>query len=93
MNSLTQPMADDRYLVAQIAKGDKRALEALYTQYQRPVFAYLLQLTSDYGLAEEILQDTQVAGIISLLTTLLLFAILLPLYVSAIRLGFLSASC
>ncbi len=30
-------------------------------RYQRPLFHYLLQLTPDYGLAEELLQDTLVA--------------------------------
>jgi RNA polymerase sigma factor (sigma-70 family) len=61
MNVHTRPGEENRHLVVQIAGGDRRALEALYALYQRPVFTYLLQLTSDYGLAEEILQDTLVA--------------------------------
>ena len=44
-----------------IARGDRQALSELYACYQRTLFAYLLQLTPDYGLAEELLQDTLVA--------------------------------
>jgi RNA polymerase sigma factor (sigma-70 family) len=61
MNLHVRPVEDDRHLVAQIAHGEKHALEELYARYQRPIFTYLLQLTADYGLAEEILQDTLVA--------------------------------
>jgi RNA polymerase sigma factor (sigma-70 family) len=33
----------------------------LYERYQRTLFSYLRQLTPDYGLAEELLQDTLIA--------------------------------
>ncbi len=56
-----QPVADDRQLLRDIAAGSRQALSELYTRYQRPLFNYLLQLTPDYGLAEELLQDTLVA--------------------------------
>ena len=56
-----EPRADDAQLLRQIAQGDRQALSELYALYQRPLFAYLLQLTPDYGLAEELLQDTLVA--------------------------------
>lgn len=56
-----ESLTDDARLVRRIAKGDRQALSELYTLYQRPLFAYLLQLTPDYGLAEELLQDTLVA--------------------------------
>lgn len=48
-------------LLERIARGDRDALAELYSQYQRPLFRYLCQLTPDRGLAEEILQDTLVA--------------------------------
>lgn len=48
-------------LLERIARGDREALAELYSQYQRPLFRYLCQLTPDRGLAEEILQDTLVA--------------------------------
>jgi RNA polymerase sigma factor (sigma-70 family) len=51
----------DRQLLKQIADGDRHALTDLYSHFQRPLFSYLLQLTPDYGLAEELLQDTFVA--------------------------------
>src|SRR5579859_2532839 len=52
---------DERQMTRRIAAGDREALDELYTRYQRVLFNYLLQLTPDYGLAEEILQDTLVA--------------------------------
>lgn len=57
----TEPARDDIWLIKRIARGDRQALSELYACYQRPLFAYLLQLTPDYGLAEELLQDTLVA--------------------------------
>jgi RNA polymerase sigma factor (sigma-70 family) len=48
-------------LLARIAAGDRSALERLYAYHQRRLFRYLCQLTSDRGLAEEILQDTILA--------------------------------
>ncbi len=56
-----EPLADDARLIKRIGRGDWQALSELYARYQRPLFAYLLQLTPDYGLAEELLQDTLVA--------------------------------
>src|SRR5437764_10299362 len=55
-----QPV-DDQQILKRIAVGDRQALSELYVRYQRPLFNYLLQLTPDYGLAEELLQDTLVA--------------------------------
>lgn len=56
-----QPLDDDLHMLKRIAAGDRQALSDLYIRYQRPLFSYLLQLTPDYGLAEELLQDTLVA--------------------------------
>ena len=56
-----KPLADDAQLLKRIGRGDRQALSELYARYQRVLFAYLLQLTPDYGLAEELLQDTLVA--------------------------------
>ena len=55
-----QPV-DDQQILKRIAVGDRQALSELYVRYQRPLFNYLLQLTPDYGLAEELLQDTLIA--------------------------------
>ena len=52
----------DREIVAGIAGGKRQALDALYQRHAQPLFGYLLTLTSDRGLAEEILQDTFVAA-------------------------------
>lgn len=61
MSMKTQLATDDRQLLRQIAAGDRQALVELYERYQRTLFGYLRQLTPDYGLAEELLQDTLVA--------------------------------
>ncbi len=61
MSMNTPPVVDDRQVLRRIAAGDRQALAELYVRYQRPLFSYLLQLTPDYGLAEELLQDTLVA--------------------------------
>jgi RNA polymerase sigma-70 factor (ECF subfamily) len=52
----------DTLLLQRIATGDRQALADLYTRHQRALFRYLLQLTPDQALAEEILQDTLVAA-------------------------------
>ena len=58
---MDKPTGDDRQLLRRIAGGDRQAFTQLYVRYQRLLFNYLLQLTPDYGLAEELLQDTLVA--------------------------------
>lgn len=58
----TQPAIDDKQILKRIANGDREALAELYDRYQQHLFRYLLQLTPDYGLAEEIFQDTFVAA-------------------------------
>ncbi|MEO8972906.1 MAG: sigma-70 family RNA polymerase sigma factor [Ktedonobacteraceae bacterium] len=61
MKMQTQPAIDDKQILKRIASGDREALAELYARYQQHIFRYLLQLTPDYGLAEEMLQDTFVA--------------------------------
>jgi RNA polymerase sigma-70 factor (ECF subfamily) len=52
---------EDTELIARIARGDRSALETLYARHQSALLTYLLHLTSDHGVAEELLQDTLVA--------------------------------
>jgi RNA polymerase sigma-70 factor (ECF subfamily) len=56
-----QPVSDDRQILHRIAGGDRQALTELYARHRQMLFRYLLQLTPDRGLAEELLQDTLVA--------------------------------
>jgi RNA polymerase sigma-70 factor (ECF subfamily) len=49
-------------LIARISTGDRDALIDLYEHQRRPLLSYLRLLTSDNGLAEEILQDTLFAA-------------------------------
>ena len=59
---MSEAAADaDHQLVKRIAAGDRQALAELYSRFRQPLFHYLLQLTPDAGLAEELLQDTLVA--------------------------------
>lgn len=52
---------DARKVVSRVASGDRRALEEIYARHGRELFRYLLTLTPDRHLAEEILQDALVA--------------------------------
>jgi len=64
VNSWKRERSDDAEteIVARIASGERQALDTLYQRYAQPLFGYLLTLTADRGLAEEILQDTFVAA-------------------------------
>jgi DNA-directed RNA polymerase specialized sigma24 family protein len=53
--------ADDCTLLTQIAAGDQAAFETFCTRFTPLLVAYLQQLVPDYGLVEEILQDTWLA--------------------------------
>jgi RNA polymerase sigma-70 factor, ECF subfamily len=49
---------EDTALLAAIAAGDRRALRKLYTAYHERLFRFLMRVTHDAELAEEILNDT-----------------------------------
>lgn len=48
-------------LIARIASGDRDALTELYHRERQPLFGYILHLTANVEVAEEVLQDTFVA--------------------------------
>jgi RNA polymerase sigma-70 factor (ECF subfamily) len=52
---------DEGDLIARTAAGDHQALTELYTRFRGAIFAYLLRLTPDQHLAEDLLQETFVA--------------------------------
>lgn len=56
-----RPVDDGREIVERIANGDRDALTDLYARYESTLSRYLYQVTTDRGLAEEVLQDTLVA--------------------------------
>ncbi len=56
-----RPADGDVEIIARVAVGDEDALEKVYARFGNSLFRYLLTLTSDRRLAEEILQDTLVA--------------------------------
>lgn len=47
----------DEERIARVARGDKRALEQLYDQYERLVYSFALKIILDPQLAEEVVQD------------------------------------
>jgi RNA polymerase sigma-70 factor (ECF subfamily) len=62
MSSASTGANDERELLARTGAGDRQALTELYTRYRGAVFAYLLRLTPDQHLAEDLLQETFVAA-------------------------------
>ena len=54
---MTDPQA---WLVLQAQSGDRMALEALLESVQRPLYRYVLGLTGDRSLADDVLQETLV---------------------------------
>lgn len=56
-----RPADGDRLLLGRVAAGDERALEEIHDRFGRSLLGYLLALSRDRRLAEEILQDTLVA--------------------------------
>lgn len=49
--------SDDRALIRQIAAGDAKALERLFTRNQTRVFRYLMRLVRNEAIAEELLNE------------------------------------
>lgn len=47
----------DEERIARVARGDRRALEQLYDQYERLVYSFAIKLVHDPHLAEEVVQD------------------------------------
>lgn len=55
---MSDDAGDEDELLAQIAGGDMRALEALYRRMRVGVFAVALAVAGDRGTAEDVMQDT-----------------------------------
>lgn len=52
----------ERQVLDRVARGDRDAFAELYARNQATLFRYLIHITGDAGLAEEVLQDTLVAA-------------------------------
>ena len=52
--------ADDRRLLAQIARGERDAFEAFYARFSTHVFRFARELVRDDGIAEELTGDVMV---------------------------------
>jgi RNA polymerase sigma-70 factor (ECF subfamily) len=60
MNDVTQ--LDDQVLFDTWMKGDTRGFSALYERYKNRVFGFLVRMTNDREIAEDLLQDTFLAA-------------------------------
>jgi len=60
MNDLNQQ--DDHVLFDVWIKGDTRGFSALYERYKNRVFGFLVRMTNDREIAEDLLQDTFLAA-------------------------------
>ena len=49
--------ADHKFLLSQVAKGDKAAFSALYREYERPVFRFITSKLNDPFEANDILHE------------------------------------
>ena len=56
--ALSVVQTGDAELLRRIARGDRRAFEALYDRYARPMFALALRRLGDPGRAEDAVQET-----------------------------------
>ncbi|PWS33376.1 RNA polymerase sigma-70 factor [Pedobacter paludis] len=52
-----QPLANEKALLADVAKGEERAFSELFKGYGRPLGAFVLKITQSPELTEEIVQD------------------------------------
>ena len=51
----------DRQLIRRIAKGSEKAFEKLYESHSTPIYNYLVRLTHEEAIAENLLQETFLA--------------------------------
>jgi RNA polymerase sigma-70 factor (ECF subfamily) len=58
----TSEKTADELLIAAIVLGDKRALERLYSRHSRSVYHFIVRLTHDAGLADELVGDVFLAA-------------------------------
>jgi RNA polymerase sigma-70 factor (ECF subfamily) len=58
LNEVNDANAEDRELFDQWIKGDTRAFSRLYNRYKNRVFGFIVRMTGDRQVAEDILQDT-----------------------------------
>jgi DNA-directed RNA polymerase specialized sigma24 family protein len=61
MTNGQQGPTDDAALVHRMVEGFESALEDLYDRYAQGIFAMAYRLTSDRGVAEEVVQETFLA--------------------------------
>jgi RNA polymerase sigma-70 factor (ECF subfamily) len=58
---MAQPPSDDLELLRQLAKGNEVAFESLYERYQGPIYRFVLHMSGNIAIAEEITQEVFMA--------------------------------
>jgi len=56
----------DDVLLQKAIEGDKKAFEVFYQRYKRQIFAFIYRFVNNYGLAEELTQETFINAYINL---------------------------
>jgi RNA polymerase sigma-70 factor (ECF subfamily) len=59
--AMAQPPSDDLELLRQLAKGNEVAFESLYERYQGPIYRFVLHMSGNIAIAEEITQEVFMA--------------------------------
>jgi len=60
---MAQPPSHDLELLRQLAKGSESAFESLYDRYQGPIYRFVLHMSGNVAIAEEITQEVFLAVI------------------------------
>lgn len=62
-------MSEEARIIAEVRAGSTDAFAGIVENYQKPVTRYLYRLTGDYGMAEDLAQDTFVQAYKNILRT------------------------
>ena len=58
MQNSSSTSKKDQRLLRRVAKGNQTAFEKLYEAYSVPIYNYLIRLTHEQAVAENLLQET-----------------------------------
>jgi|SRR5947209_7058782 len=59
--SMAEALSDDREMLRQLKKGNEQAFSALYERYQGPIYRFVLHMSGNGSIAEEITQEVFMA--------------------------------
>ncbi len=62
-------MSEEARIIAEVRAGSTDAFAEIVENYQKPIIRYLYRLTGDYGMAEDLVQDTFVQAYKNIMKT------------------------